>query len=68
MFTNLNLTDMETGYKVFKIKCFKNLTLVENSFGFEAEITAKLAKKNIPFMKLAYLILEEIILRVKKLV
>ena len=49
MFTNLNLTDMETGYKVFKIKCFKNLTLVENSFGFEAEITAKLAKKKYTF-------------------
>ena len=31
------------------IKCFKNLTLVENSFGFEAEITAKLAKKKYTF-------------------
>jgi glycosyltransferase involved in cell wall biosynthesis len=46
--TNLNMSDMETGYKVFKTKIVKNLTLKEKSFGIEPEITVKLAKnKNI---------------------
>ena len=45
LFTNLNLTDMETCYKVFKFDCIKSLVLKENRFGFEPEITAKIAKK-----------------------
>jgi len=44
MFTNLNLTDMETCYKVFKIDIIKNIEIEENRFGFEPEITAKLSK------------------------
>jgi glycosyltransferase involved in cell wall biosynthesis len=44
MFTNLNLTDVETGYKAFRAPLLKNLKLCENRFGFEPEITAKLAK------------------------
>jgi glycosyltransferase involved in cell wall biosynthesis len=45
IFTNLNLTDMETGYKVFKADILKDIDLQENSFGMEPEITAKIAKK-----------------------
>jgi len=44
MLSNLNLTDMETGYKVFKSEIIKKINLVENRFGFEPEITAKVAK------------------------
>ena len=44
MFTNLNLTDMETCYKVIKKDFLDNIKLKENRFGFEPEITAKLAK------------------------
>jgi len=47
MMSNLNLTDMEVGYKVFKSDLIKNIKLKENRFGFEPEITAKIAKKNI---------------------
>lgn len=48
MFTNLNLTDMETCYKLIKSDIAKNLTLKEKRFGFEPEVTAKLSKiKNI---------------------
>ena len=45
IFTNLNMTDMETGYKVFKKSVLVNLNLKENSFGIEPEITVKMAKK-----------------------
>ncbi len=45
MFTNLNLTDMETGYKVFKREVLDGITIESNRFGFEPEITAKIAKK-----------------------
>lgn len=44
MFTNLNLTDMETGYKVFTNKVNDTLTFKCNRFGFEPEFTAKVAK------------------------
>jgi len=44
--TNLNLTDMETGYKVFKSSVIQNITLTSNRFGFEPEITAKIAHGN----------------------
>lgn len=48
MMTNLNLTDMETCYKLFRADIVKNLKLKEKRFGFEPEVTAKLAKiKNI---------------------
>ncbi|MBP6456539.1 MAG: glycosyltransferase family 2 protein [Chitinophagaceae bacterium] len=43
-FTNLNLTDMETCYKVFKREIIQSISLQENRFGFEPEITAKLAR------------------------
>ena len=45
IFTNLNLTDIETCYKVFKADVIRSLTIEENRFGFEPEITAKIAKK-----------------------
>jgi len=44
MFTNLNLTDMETCYKVFKREIIENIDLKEKRFGFDPEITAKVAK------------------------
>ena len=44
MFTNLNLTDLESCYKAFRAPLLKNLDLREQGFGFEAEVTAKLAK------------------------
>jgi glycosyltransferase involved in cell wall biosynthesis len=44
MFTNLNLTDMETCYKLFDSKLAKGLNLKEKRFGFEPEVTAKIAK------------------------
>ena len=47
MFTNLNLTDMEVGYKVFRTDVIKNIDLKEKRFGFEPEITAKISKKNL---------------------
>ena len=46
---NLNLTDMETGYKVFKSSILKSLTLQEKTFAFEPEITIKLSKKGCKF-------------------
>lgn len=46
MFTNLNLTDMETGYKIFKKDILDQIELKENRFGIEPEITAKIAKIN----------------------
>ena len=47
--TNLNMTDMETGYKVFKSNVLNSLNLKENSFGIEPELTVKLAKKGCIF-------------------
>lgn len=46
IFTNLNLSDMETCYKVFRKSVIERLTITENRFGFEPEITAKIAKLN----------------------
>ena len=46
MFTNLNLTDMETCYKVFRREIIQSINIKENRFGFEPEITAKVAKTN----------------------
>ena len=47
--TNLNMSDMETGYKVFKRSVIQSIKIKENSFGVEPEITVKLAKKNFVF-------------------
>lgn len=44
MFTNINLTDMETGYKVFTRDVIGRITICEDRFGFEPEITAKVAR------------------------
>ena len=44
MFTNLNLTDMETCYKLFNTKIIQSITLKENRFGFEPEITSKISR------------------------
>jgi len=45
MFTNLNLTDMETCYKAFRRSIIQSIEIEEDRFGFEPEITAKIAKK-----------------------
>ncbi|MFK7978671.1 MAG: glycosyltransferase family 2 protein [Saprospiraceae bacterium] len=50
MLTNLNLTDMETCYKLFRSDIIKNINLKENRFGFEPEVTAKIAR--IPKIKI----------------
>jgi len=47
MFTDLNLTDMETCYKCFKREVIQNIDIEENRFGFEPEITAKLSRKKL---------------------
>jgi len=44
LFTNLNLTDMETCYKLFKSDIIKDIKLKEKRFGFEPEITAKISR------------------------
>ncbi|HSA77563.1 MAG TPA: glycosyltransferase family 2 protein [Nitrospirota bacterium] len=44
MFTNINLTDMETCYKAFRREVIQSISIEENRFGFEPEITAKVAK------------------------
>lgn len=44
MFTNLNLTDMETCYKVFRTEIIQSISLKENRFGFEPEVTAKVSR------------------------
>jgi len=43
-FTNLNMTDIETGYKAFRGEIIRNMIIVSNGFGFEVEVTAKVAK------------------------
>lgn len=49
MLTNLNLSDMEVGYKVFRADALKGIELQSKRFGFEPEITVKLAKKGCRF-------------------
>jgi hypothetical protein len=44
MFTNLNLTDMETCYKLFDTRMLQSIDLREDRFGFEPEVTAKISK------------------------
>jgi len=53
MFTNLNLTDMETCYKVFRREVLQQITIQENRFGFEPEITAKVAKLRVPIYEVS---------------
>jgi glycosyltransferase involved in cell wall biosynthesis len=53
MCTNLNLSDMETCYKVFKREIIQSVELVENRFGFEPEVTAKVARLNIRLYEVA---------------
>ncbi len=48
MFTNLNLTDMETCFKVFRRETLRRIVVEEDRFGFEPEITAKVAKLRVP--------------------
>jgi len=48
MFTNLNLTDMETCYKVFRREVLQKIVIEEDRFGFEPEITAKVSKLRVP--------------------
>lgn len=47
MLTNINLTDMETCYKVFRREVIQSIDIKENRFGFEPEITAKIARKRV---------------------
>jgi glycosyltransferase involved in cell wall biosynthesis len=47
MITNLNMTDMETCYKVFRREVIQSIPLEEDRFGFEPEITVKIAKRNL---------------------
>ncbi len=53
MFTNLNLTDMETGFKMFKREVLERITIEEDRFGIEPEITAKIAKLNVPIYEVS---------------
>src|SRR5207302_912603 len=48
MFTNLNLTDMQTSYKAFRLEVIQGVKLKSDRFGFEPEITAKIARKRNP--------------------
>ena len=50
-FTNLNMTDMETGFKLFKKEVIQSIDIKEKAFGVEPEITIKLAKKKYIFLK-----------------
>ena len=47
MFTNMNLTDMETCYKMFRREVIQGIRIQEDRFGFEPEITAKIARRNL---------------------
>jgi glycosyltransferase involved in cell wall biosynthesis len=53
MFTNLNLSDMETCFKVFRREVIQNINLCEDRFGFEPEITAKVAKLKVPIYEIS---------------
>ena len=55
MFTNINLTDMENCYKVFKSEIIKEIDLKENRFGFEPEVTAKISKKKFSLVRVRLL-------------
>ena len=53
MCTNLNLTDMETCYKAFRAEVIRGIKIEESRFGFEPEITAKVAKLQVPIYEVA---------------
>jgi glycosyltransferase involved in cell wall biosynthesis len=53
MLTNLNLSDMESGFKAFKREVIQQLKLEEDRFGFEPEITAKVARLGVPIYEVA---------------
>ena len=53
MFTNLNVTDMESGFKAFKRDVLQRITIEEDRFGFEPEITAKVARLGVPIYEVA---------------
>jgi hypothetical protein len=53
MFTNLNLTDMETCYKMFRREIIQKIKIEENRFGFEPEIVAKVARLNLRIYEVA---------------
>jgi len=53
MFTNLNLTDMETCYKAFRREIIQSIEIEEARFGLEPELTAKLARKNVRIYEVA---------------
>ena len=53
------MSDMETGYKLFKKSVIRSINIKEKSFGIEPEITVKLAKKNMYFMRYQFLIEED---------
>jgi putative flippase GtrA len=53
MFTDLNLTDMETCYKVFRREAIRDIRIEENRFGFEPEIVAKVAHKKLRIYEMA---------------
>jgi len=54
MATNLNLTDMETCYKAFRREVIQKVNIQENRFGFEPEITAKVARMNLRFYEVGF--------------
>ncbi len=54
MLTDLNLTDMETGYKVFRREVFNHISIESDRFGFEPEITSKVAKRVFGFMRFLF--------------
>ena len=49
--TNLNMTDVETGYKAFRGEIIRNMTIVSSGFGFEVEVVAKVAKLKVPIFE-----------------
>ena len=53
MATNLNLTDMEAGYKVFKREIIQKISIEENRFGFEPEIVAKVSRLGVSIYEVA---------------
>jgi len=53
MFTNINISDMETCYKVFRREIIQRIQIEEDRFGFEPEITAKVAKMNVRIYEVA---------------
>jgi len=53
MFTNINLTDMETGFKMFKREVLERIAIEEDRFGMEPELTAKIAKLKVPIYEVS---------------